>query len=277
MKLSSTLLAALLAGSTTLFAQEKQLVKLWETDSVLKTPESVLYDPTGKLLYISNIDGDPGKKDGAGSIGKMSPDGKELVVEWVKGLNGPTGMGLQGNTLWVADVDGVVAIDTKKASIESRIPIAGAGFLNDVSVGPNGDVYVTDSKNGNIHLIRDGKASLLLSNITGINGVLANNTGLYYLAKGALYKAGTGGAAATKIADGMEESTDGVEMTPSGDFIVSSWVGVVYYVKADGAKTVLLDGKAQKRSSADIGYDRNAGVVYIPTFFSNTVAAYQLK
>jgi hypothetical protein len=33
------------------------LEKLWETDSVLKVPESVLFDGDNKVLYATNIDG----------------------------------------------------------------------------------------------------------------------------------------------------------------------------------------------------------------------------
>ena len=61
---------------TSAFAQH-QLIKLWETDSVLKVPESVLYDAAAKVLYAANIDGtDPWAKDGKGSIGKVGLDGR---------------------------------------------------------------------------------------------------------------------------------------------------------------------------------------------------------
>lgn len=38
-----------------LMAQE--LERIWSTDSVLKIPESVLFDGKNKVLYVSNIDG----------------------------------------------------------------------------------------------------------------------------------------------------------------------------------------------------------------------------
>jgi hypothetical protein len=40
-----------------LHAQSRQLVKKWETEAALKTPESVLYDAGGRVLYVANIDG----------------------------------------------------------------------------------------------------------------------------------------------------------------------------------------------------------------------------
>src|SRR3954452_23673209 len=80
------------------FAQTHMLVKKWETDSVLKVPESVLFDKTNSVLYVSNIDGkDPWGKDGKGSIGKVGTDGKIIAVEWITNLNAPKGMGLLNN------------------------------------------------------------------------------------------------------------------------------------------------------------------------------------
>ena len=83
------------------FAQKHQLIKKWETDTILKVPESVLYDAANKILYVSNIDGtDPWGKDGKGSIGKVGLDGKIIKVDWVNGLNAPKGMGLYKGKLY---------------------------------------------------------------------------------------------------------------------------------------------------------------------------------
>jgi hypothetical protein len=54
-------------------AQESdQVQKIWETPALLKTPESVLYEPTENVLFASNIDGKPDAKDGQGFISKVS-------------------------------------------------------------------------------------------------------------------------------------------------------------------------------------------------------------
>ena len=88
--------------------QSHSLVKLWETDTLLKTPESVLYSAKEKFLYVSNIDGAAAAKDGKGSVGKVGLDGKIIMVDWVAGLNAPKGMGLYKNKLYVADLTEVV-------------------------------------------------------------------------------------------------------------------------------------------------------------------------
>ena len=45
-----------------------RLEKLWETDTLLTTCESVIYDAGANVLYVSNIAGNPTDKDGNGFI-----------------------------------------------------------------------------------------------------------------------------------------------------------------------------------------------------------------
>ena len=57
--------------------QQYELLEKWESDSLLKVPESVLFDKANQILYVSNLDGsDPWKADGKGSIAKVGLDGK---------------------------------------------------------------------------------------------------------------------------------------------------------------------------------------------------------
>jgi DNA-binding beta-propeller fold protein YncE len=267
----SLLLATLFAT-----AQQHEIARKWETDTLLKVPESVLYDAQGKVLYVSNIDGQPWEKDGKGSIGKVGLDGKIIAVDWVTGLEAPKGLGLYKNKLYVADVDKVAVIDTKTASIELTIPVEGAQGLNDLTVDKKGVVYVSDSKNKKVHRIENGKVSTFLENLKGPNGVLINGDDLYVLDAGSLYKVEKD-KSLTKLADGMEGGTDGVEHVAGKDFIVSCWQGSIWYVKADGTKQNLLDTREQKINTADIGYDAKNRIIYVPTFWKNKIVAYELK
>jgi sugar lactone lactonase YvrE len=257
-------------------AAQHQLVKLWQTDSVLKVPESVLFNPEGKFLYVSNIDGDPWGKDGKGSVGKVGLDGKIIKVDWVSGLNAPKGLGLYKGLLYAADIDNVVVIDEKKEAIVNRIPVTGATGLNDITVDANGTVYVSDSRQGKVHVIQNGKASLYSDELPGANGVLAVGKDVYVLASGTLYKISPD-KKKTRVAGGMEEATDGLEQAAPDEFLVSVWNGIVYYVKADGSVQKMLDTRGQNSNTADIGFDPVTRTVYVPTFFRNSIAAYQLK
>ena len=80
-------------------SQEHKLVKLWETDTLLKVPESVRYDAVNKILYTANIDGQPWGKDGKGSIGKVEQKKKIIASEWVTGLDAPKGTGIHAGKL----------------------------------------------------------------------------------------------------------------------------------------------------------------------------------
>lgn len=270
-------LVSLITGIViTATAQQHQLVQKWQTDTLLKVPESVLYDARNSVLYTSNIDGQPGEKDGKGSIGKVGLDGKIIAASWVNGLNAPKGLGLYKNMLYVADLTEVVAIDIKKGSIIKKYPVEGAVFLNDITVDHKGVVYVSDSRTKKVHRIKKGKVTTLLENLQGPNGLLALGKKLYVLDNGGLYRMSED-AKLMKITDGMEGGTDGVENVTGDEFIVSCWAGVIYYVKGDGTKEKLLDTRNEKINSADIGYDAKNRIVYVPTFWKNNIVAYELK
>lgn len=274
--LTGTFLLLLLCLLQNSLRAQHQLIKIWETDSVLKVPESVLYSAEDKILYNSNIDGQPNEKDGKGSVGKTGLDGKIIQVDWVTGLNAPKGLGRFGNLLYAADVDEVAVIDIKQAKIVQRIPVEGAVFLNDITVDGKGVVYVSDTRTAKVHRIENGQVSTFLEGITGANGVLSVGDDLYVLGNGILWKA-TKDKKLTKIAEGMDASTDGLERVKGNEFLVTSWAGMIYYVKGDGSKQLMLDTRNQKINSADIGYDPVHRIVYVPTFFKNSIAAYELK
>jgi hypothetical protein len=268
----------IVAAFFTVASAQKQLVKLWSTDTLLKVPESVLFDGKNNVLYVANIDGQPWANDGKGSIGKVGLDGKIIAVDWVSGLQAPKGMGLHKNKLYVADLTDLVVIDVTNGTIIERIAIEGAGGLNDVSADEHGTIYVTDSRARRVYEVKDKKASILLdsSKLRGPNGILKHKGSLYVLDAGSMYRMEKDGSL-SKLAEGMEGGTDGIENVGGNDYIVSTWGGVVYYVNADGTKQVLLDGREQKINSADIGYDAAKSIVYIPTFWKNSVVAYELK
>ena len=260
------------------YSQKHQLVKLWETDTVFKVPESVLYD--GKnTLYVANIDGtDPWGKDGKGSVGKMGSDGKNIMVEWVTGLNCPKGMGLNNGKLYVADLTELVVIDITSGTIEKKISVPGSDRLNDVSVDQKGVVYVSDSRARKVFKIEDEKIDVILDSfkLKGPNGVLKHKDDLYVLDAGSMYKMNKDNSL-TRVTEGMDGGTDGIENVKGNEFIISCWAGTVWYVNEDGTKELLMDGRPDKKNSADIGFDAKSKTVFIPSFWRNTVAAYEVK
>jgi hypothetical protein len=269
------LLATASLFNSLLHAQEHTLEKLWETDSIVATPESVLVDAKRNILFVSLIDGQPWEADGKGGIAKLSAEGRKYDGNWITGLNAPKGMGISGNRLYVADISDVVVIDIEKGKIEKKIAIDGAEALNDITVSDKGIVYVSDSRTARVWRIENDMPALFLEKMNGVNGLKAVNDELF-IASGKSFVRANSNKTITPIAE-LPEGGDGVEPVGNGDFIVSAWVGYILYVSADGKVTTLLDTHLQKKNTADIGYDPVKGIIYVPTFFAKTVVAYRLK
>ena len=264
-----------LAFAVTANAQSHRLELVWETDSVIAVPESVLPDLKRNIMYVSLIDGAGWVADGKGGIGKMSPDGKTYDSNWITGLHAPKGMGIVGNKLYVADMSDVIVIDIAKGKIEKRISPDSAKGLNDITVTDNGVVYVSDSRVGRIWKIEKDAPTLYLDSVRGVNGLKAIGNDLYIGAGKNFIKADKN-KTITKIAD-LPQGIDGIEPVGDDDFIVTSWGGYIFYVSANGAVETLLETHQQKKNTADIGYDAKHRIVFVPTFNGKTVAAYRLK
>ncbi len=257
--------------------QQYELLEKWESDSLLKVPESVLFDKANQILYVSNLDGsDPWKADGKGSIAKVGLDGKIIAAEWVSGLNAPKGMGLYNGKLYAADLGNIAVINIASGKIEKTIPIQGATGLNDISIDPNGVIYVTEYLDKKLYKVENEKAELIAENLTQPNGVLFHNNELFLLDGTGMFKVNSDKSMA-KIVDGMEGGVDGIENIEGNNFIVSCWEGALWMVNTDGTKHLLMDTRKEKRSTADIGFDPATKTVYVPTFFRNTVVAYEVK
>lgn len=254
-----------------------ELVFKWETDSSLKVPESVLLDKANNVLYVSNIDGqDPWKADGKGSIGKVGLDGKIISAEWVSGLESPKGLGMYNGKLYAADLTNLVIIDIASGKIQQKVPIAGAVGLNDIAVDSSGVLYISDSPGKQVFRFENGKSEVFLGNLNGPNGLFINGSDVFVLDNQAMHKVNAD-RTLTRIADGLDGNADGLENVTGDDYIISCWEGLIWYINADGTKQLLLDTKAAKKNTADIGFDKDSKTVYVPTFFKNTVVAYEVK
>lgn len=269
------LLIVVLSFAASIVNAQHSLTKLWQTDSVLAIPESVKFDGNNQILYVSLIDGDGSKKDGKGGVAKLKLDGSIIDTLWITGLNAPKGLALYGDLLYVADLSDVVVVQVSEGKVIKKIPVERAVFLNDIAVDKNGVVYVSDSRKNKVHQIINSNVTVFADGLPNANGVLTVGSDVYVLASGDLWKFDNQ-KNKTKIAGDMEKSTDGLEMVAPGEFLVSCWSGVIYYVK-DGKVEQLLDTRPEKSNTADIGYDSKNKIVYVPTFLKKSVAAYQLK
>ncbi len=256
------------------------LSEVCRTDSILYTCESVLYDKNLQALFVSCINGSPAGKDGKGFISMLNLDGTVKSLEWVTGLDAPKGMGIEGNRLFVTDIDQLVIIDIEKAEIVERIQVEGASFLNDIAIGAEGKVYFSDSDTGFLWIYSNGKLkSWITEGLDRPNGLFVEETRVLLTSAGSQdlkiinKSTGTFETVTTEIGQG-----DGVEFTGNkGHYITSSWAGEVFLIFPDYSKVSLLKTSDQKINTADIGFNKETQVVYIPTFFDNRVVAYKLE
>lgn len=255
-------------------AQEIKLEKLWETDAVIAIPESVLHAGK-KKVYVTLIDGAPWEADGKGGVGVMNAKGENYNGTWITGLNAPKGMGLKGKKLYVADLSELVVINTKKGLIEKKIAIPGATGLNDVTITDKGIIYVSDSRTGKVWRVENETPVLYLDSLTGVNGLKAVGDVLL-IAAGKSFISVNAQKQKTKIAE-LPQGGDGIEPIGNGDYLVTTWSGQVYYVHANGKVDIILDTMAEKKNTADIGYDPKKRIMYVPTFNAKTVVAYMVK
>ncbi|MCA6075519.1 ATP-binding protein [Fulvivirga sedimenti] len=249
------------------------LTMVWETDTVLTTVESVLFDPGSEILYASNISGNPTEKDGIGFITKLSKSGDIIELEWVKGLNAPKGMAITGNRLYVTDIDALVEIELASGKIVNTYAVEGAEFLNDVTTH-NGIIYFSDMSTGKVHSLENGMVDTVLEGLESINGLAIDTNGvLIGLDAEGLRRYAQ--EAPVMINDGVTGG-DGLIVLDANTYIASRWQGEIYLIK-DGHEYLLLDTKAQQANTADIGFIPDQNVILVPTFFKNKVVAYRLN
>lgn len=276
-KISSIFIALLTISITTQAQQKHQLIKLWQTDTVIAVPESVLPDFGKKILYVSQIGlGNNTAFDHNGEIAKLGTDGKIIDLHWATGLDSPKGLGRFGNNLYVADLNKVVIIDITNGKIKQKILVENAVMLNDITVNDQGTVYISDSRTKKIHTLKnDEQLSTFMEGVGGVNGLKAIGDELYVLGGKRFFKVNAE-MKQTDIAQ-ISQGGDGLEPIGNGDFLVTSWGGYIFYVHQNGMVETLLDSHDPRVNTADLAYDAKKRVLYVPAFNNKMVTAYQLK
>ena len=263
-----------------------------------KTPESVRHDADLDLYFVSNISGNPSNKDRDGYIATVRPDGTGSTILVQGGaagvtLHAPKGMTIVGDTLWVTDIDVVRAFNKRDGKPIRSVDLTsmGATFLNDIAVGPDDALYITDT---GIRIAADGSMTtpgrFRIFRIAGtsvsvaVEGrALGNPNGIAWdqaNERFVLAPFGEPGVLTWKIGDTAPMPLvtgagqfDGVEVLPDGRVLVSSWADSAVHVITNGRMRKLVSGIA---APADIGYDVRRDRVLIPLFNANTVEVWSV-
>ncbi|GAB4031691.1 SMP-30/gluconolactonase/LRE family protein [Spirosoma gilvum] len=271
---------SMIACTTMAQAQTVNLKPVWETDTTLRTPECVLVDPAKNVLYVACINGNPTLENKGSYLAKVGMDGKVIKLKFTEGLNSTKGMGILGDKLYVTEMTQVAEVSLATGKILNRYPVEGAKFLNDIAIDTQkGIVYVSDSNDSKVWAITNGKPALVLAGapLKGPNGLLfENNQLLIGNGDGSLLSMDPATKKLTTLASGMG-GIDGIVALGNKKYVVTEWAGKIWSIEPDGKTELKLDTSKEKINSADIGYSASRQMLFVPTFFHNTVKAYSLK
>jgi DNA-binding beta-propeller fold protein YncE len=249
----------LLATTLISYGVAIEATKVWESEAVLKVPESVLLDGKTKQLYVANINGKPTDKDGNGFITILNLDGTVKSLEFSKGFDAPKGMAIYDKKLYVSDISTLRVVDLKSGKIVHNYPLQEAEFLNDVVATKNGIVYVSDfsATNQAIYKLQNKKLTKWLNSeeLFGErpNGLWIQNDKLIVGTKeGNIYEVNQKTKEITTFKENVgTNGIDGILSFDEGRYITSDWAGKVF-VSSKTETTQIIDGTANKVNAADI-------------------------
>lgn len=181
-------------------------------------------------------------------------------------------------------------IDVAKARIRERISAPGARFLNDVAVGPGGEVYVSDTLANTIYRCSQTSEVFVKSDaLEGPNGLLVDGDRLIVATWGVISDPIT---FATKVPGRLlvvDRRTgkitpfghgkplgnlDGIEKRGQ-DYLVTDFnAGKLFLVSPSGGATLLKTGL---KESADLGYDPARRMIAVPEMGGGTVKFFRLR
>jgi sugar lactone lactonase YvrE len=268
------------AGTDTSSIKQFGITEVWRTDTVMKTPESVIYDNKRDIFYVSNLNLEPRKKDGNGFISRMDKDGNIVELKWIEGLSSPKGMAIAGDTLYAADVDEIVAMDIAGGIITGKILIEGSRMINDIASDQEGNLYISDTDADKIYKYSNGRVTdWLAEGLNGPNGLYMDGDRLLVASQGSNDLASVDLRTKEKIV--LTENVnrgDGIIFSGiPGYYFLSDWSGEIFMINPDYSKSSLLNTRDQESNTADIEYHQGLNLLLVPTFNKNCVVAYKLQ
>ena len=278
---------ALALAATTAHAEYKEA---WRASGFLM-PESVAYDRSSGAFFVSNINSSQFQANGEGYVFQIDAAGKVVKEKFVAGLNAPKGIDIAGNRLFVAGIEELVEVSLPSGEIVQRYKAPGATFLNDVSVAPDGRVFVSETMQSAIYVLENGSLKEWLKDpkLAGANGVYISGNSLFVALLGDLSQGfqnvkpsnvkvvDLGTRAITDFGSAEPVGVlDGLEPMPGGSsFVVTDNPGGrLIAVAPDGGQTVLAmpgPGAADHEIAAD------KKLVVIPMTRTSEVIGYTIE
>lgn len=185
-------------------------------------PESVDYDPSTQLYYISN--------KGNGRI-LVGPEGGPYT-QFTANVSSPHGIEVVGNSVYVCDGSAIKEFEVGTGNLLETINISGASFLNGLTSDRQNTLWATDFSTGKVHEIdiSTGIVTTIVPNTgTTPNGIIFDemNYRLVIVNWGSnapiLAVDLSDNSLSTPVANSGLSNCDGVAVDCDGGFFISSW------------------------------------------------------
>ena len=256
------------------------------------SPESTIVNKND--LYISNVGKElkPTLKDGDGFISKLDINGNIKELHFIDGLNAPKGMGIVGNTLFVADIDTLRGFDLSTKKEVFNVVFEGVNFLNDITVKDSNTLFIGASDTSAIYEVNiSNKSYKKLMDFTVANGLFYED-GILYTAqlgsttqnmfdgKGKLYKIDLKDNNKLTQLGTFEGVLDGVHKVGNKVY-VSDWgnakkTGIIRVYDLETKKESVLETELFM-GAADFWIDEKSKKVFMPQMIGGKVTIFDLK
>ena len=260
----------------------------WTVDG-LNEPESAVYDKKTNAIYVSSINGNPLELDNNGYISKLSVSGQILEKKWITGLDGPKGLAVFKNFLYVSDINKIWKISLKNKK-KTKFKVNDAGFLNDVVVDKNGDVYMSDMFKNRIYRLKENKINIWKQSelLNSPNGLLIEGNNLIISTwgkikegfqteiKGKLIKVNLRTREIKKFFSTRPiGNLDGIVFNKNNGYLVTDWIsGKLLTVNKKG---IVVESKKINKGAADLEILMHKNLILIPMMQNNNLSAFQIN
>ena len=255
---------------------------IWETDSIFSGPESVVYDPNREFLYISNLRKSRSTTNyyGEDFISKVDLNGKVTELQWIQNLTEPTGITIFLDELYIVERHGVVVYNLTDQKVRKKIRFRNHGFINDITVGIDSTIYVSESNTNKIYAVKNDQVKTWFEGdeIANPNGVLFDNDRLLVLANAdsTLKAIDINSKQVNAVAQLPKGVLDGVKH--NGDhYLISLLEGSILLVKRNGVTAEIINTMDMGIGIADFEYIESKKMLIIPALWQHKLVAFRLE
>lgn len=245
------------------------VLAIFLSGSKLKHPESITFDPVGNRFLISNT--------GNGSIVAMDEDGK-ISHYMKKAFDAPKGIFLRDGIMYVADVTKVHIVDVASATITASIDIEGAKGLNDIAIGENSQLYITDLE-GNCVYIYDQNSKTQEKIVSPLlkkpNGIIYDRPRWQMFIVGfdkhsPVLSLNTQDKSVNIFMDSIYSELDGIAIDDLGRIFFTSWAEEMIIEIPQEQNRFITELKGYP-ASADLYYHLPTNELLVPRFNENRI------